>query len=47
MKEGMNAFLTDLGITLRRDLETLRPRINKEESRKDRTQKAEGKLYYE
>ena len=47
MKEGMNAFLTDLGITLRRDLETLRPRINKEESRKDRAQKAEGKLYYE
>jgi ATP-binding cassette subfamily E protein 1 len=47
MKDGMNAFLTDLGITLRRDLETLRPRINKEESRKDREQKSEGKLYYE
>jgi ATP-binding cassette subfamily E protein 1 len=47
MKDGMNAFLADLGITLRRDLETLRPRINKEESRKDREQKSEGKLYYE
>ena len=47
MRDGMNSFLTDLGITLRRDIETMRPRINKEDSRKDREQKAEGKLYYE
>ncbi|MCX6710260.1 MAG: ribosome biogenesis/translation initiation ATPase RLI [Candidatus Woesearchaeota archaeon] len=47
MSDGMNAFLMDLGITLRRDLESNRPRINKEDSRKDREQKAEGKLYYD
>ncbi|MEM3370897.1 MAG: ribosome biogenesis/translation initiation ATPase RLI [Candidatus Woesearchaeota archaeon] len=47
MRDGMNAFLSGLGITLRRDIETLRPRINKEDSRRDREQKAEGKLYYE
>ncbi len=47
MQEGMNAFLKDLNITMRRDIETNRPRINKEDSRKDREQKAGGKLYYE
>jgi len=47
MQEGMNMFLTDLNITMRRDKESKRPRINKEESLKDRQQKSKGNLYYE
>ncbi len=47
MEEGMNLFLTTLGITLRRDEDTNRPRINKEGSVKDREQKKNGKLYYQ
>ncbi|MFH1211090.1 MAG: ribosome biogenesis/translation initiation ATPase RLI [archaeon] len=46
MEEGMNKLLTELNITLRRDEETKRPRINKEGSVKDREQKKSGKLYY-
>ncbi len=46
MHEGMNLFLKKLGITLRRDLESKRPRINKEDSRKDREQKSKGEYYY-
>ncbi len=45
MQEGMNHFLTKLNITLRRDKESNRPRINKPGSRLDREQKQEGKLY--
>ncbi|MBI4148203.1 ribosome biogenesis/translation initiation ATPase RLI [Candidatus Woesearchaeota archaeon] len=46
MEEGMNTFLKELGITVRREKETQRPRINKLDSRLDREQKAQGKLYY-
>ena len=46
MEEGMNKFLEMLDITLRRDLETKRPRINKEGSKKDREQKSLKKYYY-
>lgn len=46
MEEGMNKFLNGLDITLRRDIESRRPRINKEESRLDREQKEKGKFYY-
>jgi ATP-binding cassette subfamily E protein 1 len=46
MEQGMNAFLTDLKITMRRDKESNRPRINKPESRLDREQRETGKLYY-
>ncbi len=46
MEEGMNKLLKELNITLRRDEETKRPRINKEGSVKDREQKKSGKLYY-
>jgi len=46
MQEGMNMFLKDLNITMRRDVETLRPRINKPGSQMDVKQKSEGKLYY-
>ncbi len=43
--EGMNSFLKELDITLRRDHTTLRPRINKKGSVKDREQRVEGKWY--
>jgi ATP-binding cassette subfamily E protein 1 len=46
MEEGMNHFLREINITLRRDEESKRPRINKPGSRLDREQKETGKLYY-
>ncbi|MEW5896393.1 MAG: ribosome biogenesis/translation initiation ATPase RLI [Nanoarchaeota archaeon] len=46
MEEGMNLFLRNLGITLRRDHSSHRPRINKPASVKEREQKESGKLYY-
>ncbi len=46
MREGMNTFLANLGITFRRDEETKRPRINKIGSRLDREQKMKGEYYY-
>lgn len=46
MEEGMNKLLKELSITIRREEQTGRPRINKEGSVKDRTQKSEGKYYY-
>ena len=46
MLQGMNMFLEDLDITMRREIETLRPRINKPGSQMDVKQKAEGKRYY-
>ncbi len=45
MKDGMNKFLSMLGITFRRD-KTGRPRINKPGSYLDREQKAAGEYYY-
>jgi ATP-binding cassette, sub-family E, member 1 len=46
MEEGMNLFLKELGITLRRDQSSHRPRVNKVGSVKDREQRSENKLYY-
>jgi ATP-binding cassette, sub-family E, member 1 len=46
MRDGMNRFLKNIGITFRRDEETKRPRVNKPDSRLDRAQKAEGEYYY-
>ncbi|MBI3027467.1 ribosome biogenesis/translation initiation ATPase RLI [Candidatus Woesearchaeota archaeon] len=46
MEDGMNKFLKELQITLRRDPETNRPRVNKLDSRLDREQKDSGKYYY-
>lgn len=46
MEQGMNLFLKDLNISLRRDKESKRPRINKLGSQMDRKQKEQGKLYY-
>ena len=42
----MNLFLQDLAITFRRDPESNRPRVNKQNSVKDREQKEKGKYYY-
>lgn len=46
MKKGMSMFLKDLGITFRRDEESLRPRANKPGSVKDREQRSLGNYYY-
>lgn len=46
MEDGMNIFLKKLGITLRRDKESLMPRVNKLDSKLDREQKDKGKFYY-
>jgi ATP-binding cassette subfamily E protein 1 len=46
MEQGMNKLLLELGITLRREPLTGRPRVNKHESQKDKEQKKSGKLYY-
>jgi ATP-binding cassette subfamily E protein 1 len=46
MQEGMSMFLKSLEITLRRDPESKRPRINKKDSVLDREQKQSGKYYY-
>ncbi|NAL77084.1 ribosome biogenesis/translation initiation ATPase RLI [Nitrososphaera sp. AFS] len=45
-EQGMNMFLRGLSITYRRDENTGRPRINKEGSRLDRSQKMSGNYYY-
>jgi ATP-binding cassette subfamily E protein 1 len=46
LKDGMNSFLKDLGVTFRRDPDTGRPRVNKPGSRLDRIQKESGEYYY-
>ena len=43
---GMNRFLKSLDITYRRDETSLRPRVNKTDSRLDREQKQSGHFYY-
>ena len=43
--KGMNIFLESLGITVRRDPQTGRPRVNKEGSYLDRMQKARRQYY--
>ena len=46
LRQGMNRFLKDVGVTFRRDNETRRPRINKPGSRLDREQRDAGEYYY-
>jgi len=43
--DGVNSFLKEVGITMRRDPETGRPRVNKEGSILDRQQKASGAFF--
>jgi len=42
----MNRFLKSLDMTFRRDERSLRPRVNKLESRLDKEQKVSGNFYY-
>ncbi|NIP61591.1 MAG: ribosome biogenesis/translation initiation ATPase RLI [Nitrosopumilaceae archaeon] len=44
--EAMNRFLKSLSITFRRDEKSLRPRVNKIDSRLDKEQKTVGNFYY-
>ena len=44
--EAMNRFLKSLEMTFRRDEHSLRPRVNKLESRLDKNQKMSGHFYY-
>ncbi len=46
MREGMNRFLRDVGVTFRRDPDSRRPRINKPDSSLDRQQKGSGEYFY-
>ena len=46
MEDGMNALLREVGITLRREEASGRPRTNKPGSVMDREQKDSGRLYY-
>ncbi|NOZ81557.1 MAG: ribosome biogenesis/translation initiation ATPase RLI [Candidatus Micrarchaeota archaeon] len=45
VEEAFNEFLSDVGVTFRRDSETGRPRANKPGSRKDEEQRSSGKFY--
>lgn len=47
LKDGLNSFLRDVGLTFRRDKESGRPRVNKEGSYLDRYQKEIGEYFYE
>ena len=42
---GLNNFLKIIGVTFRRDKESLRPRVNKLNSAKDKEQKASGQYF--
>jgi ATP-binding cassette subfamily E protein 1 len=44
--EAMNRFLKSLDMSFRRDEKSLRPRVNKIESRLDKDQKTSGNFYY-
>ncbi len=46
LRDGMNTFLKQMGVTFRRDPQTGRPRVNKEGSQLDSQQKASGEYYY-
>jgi ATP-binding cassette subfamily E protein 1 len=46
MRQGMNMFLREVGVTFRRDPQTGRPRANKLGSRLDREQKEKGEFFY-
>lgn len=45
IREGFNTLLMNLSITVRKDSETGRPRINKPGSVLDREQKSRGEYY--
>ena len=43
---AMNRFLSSLGMSFRRDERSMRPRVNKADSRLDKDQKSSGDFYY-
>ncbi|RMD58521.1 ribosome biogenesis/translation initiation ATPase RLI [Candidatus Woesearchaeota archaeon] len=45
LKDGMNRFLKEVNITMRRDIESNRPRINKTGSQLDREQRSKNEYY--
>jgi ATP-binding cassette subfamily E protein 1 len=45
-RDGMNGFLRVAGVTMRRDKDSGRPRINKPDSTLDREQKESGEYFY-
>lgn len=46
LRDAMNKFLSDVNVSFRRDKETNRPRVNKQDSYLDREQKEKGEYYY-
>merc|ERR1712151_567931 len=46
LQPGMNSFLKSIGVTFRRDPETLRPRVNKMNSDLDKAQKKAGNYFF-
>jgi ATP-binding cassette subfamily E protein 1 len=46
LRDGMNMFLREMGVTFRRDPLTKRPRVNKEDSKLDKFQKQIEEYYY-
>jgi ATP-binding cassette subfamily E protein 1 len=46
LRRGMNKFLREMQVTFRRDPDTQRPRVNKEGSKLDNSQKEIGEYYY-
>ena len=46
LRDGMNTFLKEIGVTFRRDPTTYRPRVNKEGSKLDRLQKEMNEYFY-
>ena len=46
LRKGMNMFLKEMEVTFRRDSNTKRPRVNKEDSKLDKFQKQIGEYYY-
>ena len=45
-QDGMNKFLKVVGVTMRRDKDSARPRINKPDSTLDKEQKEKGEYFY-
>lgn len=46
LKDSINKFLSNVGVTFRKDPQTGRPRANKPDSQLDREQKDEGEYFY-
>ncbi|MEM4724509.1 MAG: ribosome biogenesis/translation initiation ATPase RLI [Candidatus Hadarchaeum sp.] len=46
MRDGMNLFLKEVGVTFRRDPQTGRPRANKPDSALDKEQRERGEYFY-